>query len=96
VVARTDRVAFDEGESGVPGAGGEAVAERWCGEGRSAQTREYAPLLAMGGGGREIVEGRCCGSGWRGGGGLLCLGRARSATVATVAAVRRCGGAALR
>ncbi|HEY7954344.1 MAG TPA: hypothetical protein VII38_03590, partial [Polyangia bacterium] len=70
MVARVDRVAFDEGESGVPRTGGEAVAERSCGEERSAQTREYAPLLAMAGGLREVAEGRCCGSGLRGGGGL--------------------------
>ena len=62
-------LAFDEGGAAVPGAGGEAVAERSCGEDRSAQTREYAPLLMTGGGGRAVVEGRGCGRGSRGGGG---------------------------
>ena len=47
-------MAFDEGGAAVPGAGGEAVAGRSCGEDRSAQTREYAPLLMTGGGGRAV------------------------------------------
>jgi hypothetical protein len=46
VVARVGHAAFDEDESGLPRAGSEAVAERSCEEEWSAQTREYAPLLA--------------------------------------------------
>ncbi|MFI5289339.1 MAG: hypothetical protein ACHQ17_06810, partial [Polyangia bacterium] len=59
-------LAFDEDGAAVPGACGGAGAERWCGEARSAQTREYAPLLVMGGGLRGVVEGGRCGGRWRG------------------------------
>ena len=49
-----------------------------CGAEGSAQTREYAPLLVMGGGVRAIVHGRACGRGLRGGGGLRAIVRAGS------------------
>jgi hypothetical protein len=62
---------------GLPCAGGEAVAGRLCGAERSAQTREYAPLPATGGGGREAVEGGRCSGRLRGGCGVRAHGCGR-------------------